>query len=155
MAADQPEIRALLAPLAGGHILLPNNVVAEVVAWSDPAAVENAPGWLLGELGWHDWQVPVVSFALLSGAAKADPVSAGSRILIVKTLSDSTSIVYLGVHISGLPKLATLRADSLEATDDQPEAAGVFSKVMLDDQEALIPELEDLTGLVEQAVYAP
>jgi chemosensory pili system protein ChpC len=154
MAGNAPEIRTILAPLAGGGILLPNNVVAEVVGWSEPIEFNHAPGWLLGEFEWQDWQVPVISFALLSGVAKADPAGTGSRILIIKTLSDSTSIVYLGIHIRGLPKLVTLTPDSLETTADQPQSSGVFSRVRLDGQEALIPELGELTELVEQAIHS-
>jgi len=155
MANASQEIRAILAPLAQSSILLPNNVVAEVIGFTDPKSFENAPSWLLGELDWHDWQVPVVSFATLCGAATADPVSSGSRILIVKTLSDSTSIMYLGVHINGLPKLTTLNSESLETMDDQPQSSTVFASVRLDGQEALIPELSEVTGLVEQAIYTP
>ena len=149
------KIRALLAPLAQGNILLPNNVVAEVIAFTNPKPFENAPPWLLGELDWHDWQVPVVSFAALSGVVTAEPVSSDSRILIVKTLSDSTSIMYLGVHICGLPKLTTLNPESLETTEEQPQSPRVFAKVRLDEQDALIPELGEVTGLVEQAIYTP
>jgi chemosensory pili system protein ChpC len=155
MADDNREIRAILAPLAQSSILLPNNAVAEVIAFTDPKPIDNAPPWLLGELDWHDWQVPVISFAMLSGLADADPVASGSRILIVKTLLESTSIMYLGVHISGLPKLTTLQPDSLETKDSQPQSPSVFARVSLDDQDALIPELGDLAAMVEQAIYTP
>lgn len=155
MARDRSEIRALLAPLTEGSVLLPNSVVAEVIGWSSPNPRENAPGWLLGELDWNDWQVPVINFARMSGASDRDPAFAGSHILIVKTLSKATGIMFIGILINGLPKLKTLAPDQLETLDDSPAAAGVFARVRLGDQEAIIPELDSLTAMVEQAIHSP
>ena len=153
MARAKPKIRAILAPLAAGSILLPNNAVAEVIAYTDPEPYKQAPGWLLGELEWNGWQVPVISFAMLSGSSDQDPVTAGSRILIVKTLSETASLYYVGILINGLPRLTALGPDSLEPSDDDTRSLAVFSRSLLGEQEALVPELGELTDLVEQAIY--
>jgi chemosensory pili system protein ChpC len=155
MAAEIPEVRTLLAPLGDESLLLPNSVVAEVITYTEPDPYDNTPPWLLGELGWNDWQVPLVNLAGLIGAGKRGSAIAGSHVLIVKTLSDTHSIMYLGILIGGLPKLRKLTPDDLETQAEDPGIKGIFARVKLGEQLALIPELGDLTGLVERALYAP
>jgi len=72
-----------MAPFRGGRLLLPGNVVAEVIDYQKPMPHEHGPAWLLGELEWNSWQVPIISFAMLSGSSQRDPVGSGSRILIL------------------------------------------------------------------------
>ena len=57
---DTHEIRALVAPIPGSGVLVPGSVVAEVIGYTEPDPFSNAPEWLLGEMEWNGWQVPVV-----------------------------------------------------------------------------------------------
>ena len=42
------EIRGLMIPVTGTKVLLPNATVAEVITYSVPEKIPNAPIWLLG-----------------------------------------------------------------------------------------------------------
>lgn len=147
------EIRTILAPLTDGHLLLPNSVVAEILAFTQPEPFRQAPNWLLGELAWHGWQVPIVCFEQVVNRKSRSSVTPKSRILIIKTLGESTQLNYIGLLIQGLPKLKTVTAQTLTETqtDGLPEA--LFSRVSIDEIEATIPELGELTLVVEQAAY--
>jgi chemosensory pili system protein ChpC len=79
--SDEPlprEIRCVLVPVSNLRLLLPNATVAEVITYSKPEPVADAPEWLLGRIAWRGWRVPLVSFAQLTGseAGDADPASA-------------------------------------------------------------------------------
>jgi chemosensory pili system protein ChpC len=147
------EIRTFIAPLIDGFMMLPNSAVAEVLAFDRPEPFKQAPAWLLGELGWRDWQVPVICFEQLVEKSSRTSVTPKARILIIKTLGESTQVNYIGLVIQGLPKLKKVTASSLveKQTDNLPEI--LFSKVSIDDLEAVIPELGNLTYIVEQAAY--
>jgi len=149
----EKEIRTILAPLRHAHVLLPNSAVAEVLEFSKPVPFANAPAWLLGELSWRGWQVPIISLAHLINQETYPETSAKARILIIKTLGESTQIYYIGLLINGLPKLKSVTAQSLteEQVDNLPPA--LFSKVRIGADHALIPELGKLTRIVEQAAY--
>lgn len=149
----QSEIRTLLTPLTTGNILLPNSVVAEIMEYTSPAPFKKAPAWLLGELAWHGWQVPVVSYLRIINKRSQDTVTKKSRILIIKTLGYSTQLNYIGLLIQGLPKIKTVSADTLIQDQQSAKSKSVFSKVQVDDQEAMIPEIAVLTGLIEKAAY--
>jgi chemosensory pili system protein ChpC len=150
---DENEIRTILAPLTNSHLLLPNSAVAEILAYTQPEPFRKAPKWLLGELAWHGWQVPIICFEQVVNKKSRSSVTPKSRILIIKTLGESTQVNYLGLLIQGLPKLKTVTAETLTETqsDELPDA--LFSKVSIDEQEAVIPELGALTQIVEQAAY--
>lgn len=153
MTDDQTIIRAILAPLSGGSILVPSNVVAEVIEYIQPVPYEHGPGWLLGEVEWNGWQVPIVSFAALSGAQERDTVSSATRILIVKTLTEEVSLYHVGILIKGLPKLKKLQTDTVVPLPGGDDAPVVYCRVSVDDEEAMIPELATLTQCVAEAVY--
>ena len=147
------EIRSIMAPLLHGHILLPNTAVAELLSFTMPESLKKAPHWVLGEMAWHGWQVPVISYEHLMEDSDTNIITSKARILVIKTLGESTQVNYIGLVIQGLPRLKKVSADSLveKRTDTLPGA--VFSKVSIDDLHAFIPELGDLTRMVEEAAY--
>jgi chemosensory pili system protein ChpC len=147
------ELRTIMAPLREGHVLLPNSAVAEILAYSRPEPFKKAPAWLLGELAWRGWQVPVISYERLIEESDGNVVTPKARILIIKTLGESTQVNYIGLVIQGLPKLKKVSAESLfeEQTDELPKP--LFSKVSVDELQAFIPELGELTRIVERAAY--
>jgi len=149
----QQEIRTILAPLAGSNVLLPNSAVAEVLAFERPDPLKDAPDWLLGELAWHGWQVPVINYLQLIDGSTEQKITKKTRILVIKTLGESTQVNYLGLVIQGLPRLKKVTAKTLieNQTDDLHET--LFSQVSIDDEPALIPEIAQLTRIVELAAY--
>ena len=56
------EIRSILAPLTDGYILLPNSAVGEILNFTSPEPFKQGPAWLLGEIAWRGWQVPVINY---------------------------------------------------------------------------------------------
>lgn len=147
------EIRTILAPLTNGNVLLPNSVIAEILNFTSPEPFKHGPAWLLGEIAWCGWQVPVINFERLLNIRSGTTVTSKTRILIVKTLGESTQVNYIGLVIQGLPRLKKINEESLVERQTEELADGVFSRVSVDDIQALIPELGDLTRIVEMAAY--
>ena len=150
--SDPLEVRCLMAPIPGSGVLLPGSLIAEVINFSDPAPFSSGPDWLLGELRWNGWQIPIVNLATLANPTEDDSVSTRNRVLVVKTLSMSASVLHIGIVINGLPKLKNITAANLiEADAESPDE--VFSKVLVGDDQVLIPDLDVLAMSIEKAVY--
>jgi len=147
------EIRTILAPLKDGYMMLPCSAVAEVLNFTSPKPLKQAPAWLLGELAWRGWQVPVISYERLINTNDNMSTPSRARILIIKTLGESTLVNYIGLVIQGLPRLKKVNAATLveKQTEKLPET--VFSEVNIDDLQAVIPRLGSLTQAIEQAAY--
>lgn len=152
MSAANTKIRTLLAPIKGGSVLIPGSVVAEVIACLDLKPYKDAPAWLLGGVEWNDWHVPVISFAVLGGTADDEKATVKNRILVLKSLFESSSIPYLGILINGLPRLLKISAAMLRKPKRLSDYPSVFRQITLDEQQALIPELDELKRIVEEAV---
>ena len=147
------EIRTILAPLTDGYVMLPNSAVGEILTFTSPEPFKQGPPWLLGEIAWRGWQVPVINYERMLKDNGVTPITAKTRVLIIKTLGESTQVNYIGLVIQGLPRLKKVSAGTLveKQIDDLPDT--VFSKVTIDDLQAVIPELGDLTRTVEIAAY--
>ena len=59
------EIRGLMITVTNGRVLLPNANVTEIITYSTPEPIDNAPAWLLGRTRWRGWRVPLISFSML------------------------------------------------------------------------------------------
>lgn len=153
MHAAAPEVRCALAPMEGVSLLLPTSAVAEVIEYATPDPVHDTPAWFLGQIEWENRQVPVFSYAaLISGEP---PAEAGprTRIIIVKSLTDSARVPYLGIVTNDTPRLLTVQPRQLVHTSDERISMGVFCHVTVLEEPAVIPDLERLTHLVTHAAY--
>jgi len=149
MPDETTEIRSLLAPVENGHMLLPGSIVAEVVPLADLRAIKDAPEWVMGELDWQDWRVPIVSFAMLAGTTEQEKPGSNHRVLVIKSLAVQAGTPYVGIMISGVPRLSNVTAAALTEPDSRSDHPCVFREVSFEDRRVLIPELDELMTLVE------
>lgn len=148
-----PVVHCMLAPTEDDILLLPTSVMAEVVDFQQPSPMDEAPPWLLGQIEWEKRQVPVFSFFALINGSDVGAISPRSRIMIIKSLSGSNRVPYLGILLSDLPRMTNVEETDLEQTGDDKKSLGVFSRIRLEDEDAIIPDLGRLTHLVTHATY--
>ena len=149
----QPDIRGVLIQIAGGRLLLPNAAIAEVLSFADPAPIENAPEWLLGHIRWRGWQLPLVAFARLTGIAE-EQGGLGSKVVVLKALGGDSKAPYFAILTQGFPRLVTVARDTVVTDTSSGEALpeGVQARVLLNEDEALLPDLEHVEVLIGQAL---
>ena len=146
-------LHCMLVPADTETLLLPTSVMAEVIDFQPPRPVMDAPPWLLGQADWENRQVPVFSFAALINAAEPAEPGKRSKIMILKSLTDSTRVPYLGLLMSGLPRPVQVRENELKETGDEKKSLGVFSRVRFEEEDAIIPDLYRLAHLVTHAMF--
>ena len=138
---ESRDLRGLLMTVTNGRVLLPNASVAEVITFSEPERVSNAPERLFGRIRWRGWRIPLISFSLLAGMALEERVE-GARVAVVKALDDPLRLPYIGVLTQGFPRLTTVSPDILVPNlDFSGERPGVLINLMLRDDQVVIPDL--------------
>jgi chemosensory pili system protein ChpC len=152
-AGKSPVIHCMLAPTEEDTLLLPTSVLAEVVDFEQPSPMAEAPPWLIGQIEWEKRQVPVFSFFALINGGDPGEVSSRSKIMVIKSLSESSRVPYLGVLLSELPRMIHVKEFDMEQTGDKSKSLGVFSRITLDGQDAIVPDLDRLTHLITHATY--
>lgn len=152
-AGKSPIIHCMLAPTEEDILLLPTSVLAEVVDFQQPSPLAEAPPWLIGQIEWEERQVPVFSFFALINGGDPGKITSRSKIMVIKSLSESGRVPYLGVLLGDLPRTTQVKEFDMEQTGDKSKSLGVFSRIRLEDQDAIIPDLDRLTHLITHATY--
>jgi chemosensory pili system protein ChpC len=139
---DGSIVRCLALPIAGEQILVPNAVVAEVVAAETVSPVSGDPEWLLGRLTWRGSVLPLVCMEAAVGGTRPE-LGARSKIVILKALSASEPLKNFAVLVQGIPHqvLATNQTVTLESpiNDGRPFVA---ADLQVEGEQAFIPDLD-------------
>jgi chemosensory pili system protein ChpC len=149
-----PDIRGVMINVTNGRLLLPNATIAEVITYSEPEVVPDAPSWLLGRLRWRGWRLPIISFARLAGYSDREG-ERGSKVAVLKALSGNPRLPYFAMLTQGFPRLTTVSAAALALTPtdfDVELPPGVLSQVQLRDEPAVIPDLNQIEALIAEVL---
>ncbi|UXI69366.1 chemotaxis protein CheW [Tahibacter amnicola] len=148
------EIRGVLIPITNGRVLLPNATVAEVITFANLEKIPNAPEWLLGRLSWRGWRLPLFSFAILSGMTHEEG-STGARVAVLKALGGHAKMPFIAMLTQGFPRLTTVSPELLIPTgDEHHHPTGVRAQVLVRDDQAVIPDLNQIEAMMAQALAA-
>ena len=146
-------IRGVLIQVADARLLLPNATIAEVLSYADPDRVENAPDWLLGRIRWRGWQLPLVSFSRFTGIAD-EQGGLGSKVIVLKALGGDQKHPFFALLTQGFPRLVTISDSSLVEDPEAPLGEAVASAVRFQDEEALVPDMDDIERRLQAALAA-
>ncbi|MBY6204753.1 chemotaxis protein CheW [Halomonas denitrificans] len=149
---SETEIRSVLVPVTDAELLLANANIAEIVGFVDPDPIDQGPEWLLGNVLWHGWQVPVVSFGMLTEQQDREPVEK-AKICITKSLVHSDRLPYIGLLAQGFPRLVTITESTLVEVPDASNHIAIAGQVLVGDREAWVPDMDRIAQLVAHAAY--
>lgn len=150
--SENTDIRGVLIGVTGARLLLPNATVSEVITFSMPEAVPNAPDWLIGRIRWRGWRVPLISFARMAGLAEKEG-ELGAKVVVLKALGGNQRHSFFAILTQGFPRLVTVSESQLEPdleAGSPPE--GVLMSVKLRDERAFIPDLNRIESLIVLAL---
>jgi chemosensory pili system protein ChpC len=141
-----------LITVTQGRLLLPNASVAEIITYSEPEPVENAPEWLLGRVRWRGWRLPLLSFSRLAGWSTEDG-QMGAKVAVLKALGNNPKLPFFAVLSQGFPRLVTVAKSALVESHDMKQLPlGVHSRVTLNDDPASVPDLMSIELLIQKAL---
>jgi chemosensory pili system protein ChpC len=147
------EVHCMLIPTDSDTLLLPTSTMAEVIDYSPPEPMDNAPPWLLGQVEWENRQVPIFSFGSLINGTDMEELPSKPKIMILKSLSGSARVPYIGLLLSDLPRPVSIKEEHLVETGDEKKALGVYRRITFEENAAIVPDLDRLTHLVTHATF--
>jgi chemosensory pili system protein ChpC len=134
------EIASLLVPLQNRVLLLPNVSVAEIVPVTQVSPVEGAPAWYLGNCFWREQTIPLISFELINGEAKAG-VGSRSRFAVLNTTGLNASLPFIAILTQGLPRLARVTEEEITQREDAELQPYELMHISWAGEEAVIPDI--------------
>ncbi len=143
MSNPSNEIRGVLIQIAGGQLLLPNVSTVEVMSYAEPETLDNVPDWLLGQIRWRGWLVPMIAYARLTGAS-AEASGVGSKVVVLKALGGDPKLPYFAIIAQGFPRLVTISRETMMVDSEHHETLPdvVRTRVLFNNDVALVPDLD-------------
>jgi len=152
--ANNDEIRGVLIQAGEERVLLPNATVAEVMSRVPVEPLSDKPRWLVGQIGWHGWKVPLLSFARFSGMGE-EQAAVNNKIVVLKALGGNADLPYFALLTASFPQLISVPRDGLLAdASEETLPQGVHMRVLLGEQSALLPDLDVIESTLAQAMAA-
>ncbi len=141
-------VHCLLLPLNREIVLLPNAAVAEIIPFTEPEPVGEAPDWFLGQLNWRERRLPLISFESASDGVPGK-LHKGCRIAILNTLNGNNRLPYIAMLMQGLPSLQIIKPDAIQY-DEKPSSQrqSIKANVNLNGTAAIIPDIDDLENRI-------
>ncbi|MFZ5638202.1 MAG: chemotaxis protein CheW [Pseudomonadota bacterium] len=147
------DIRGVLIQISGAQLLLPNAATVEVLSYAEPEPIQNAPDWMLGQIRWRGWRLPLVSFARIAGT-QSEGASPGTKVIVIKALGGDPKLPYFALMAQGFPRLVTITPDNLIVDTAHMETLpeGIRLRVMFNDDVALVPDLDAAEKMIVEVL---
>ena len=110
-----PSIRSIIAICDGFNLILPANMVADMVSGVNLMRVENPKSWQRGELAWRGMKIPVAGFEEVIRGAQAR--LRGSHIGVLRGTADTQALPFYGLPVQAMPNQYELHSET-EMTEE-------------------------------------
>lgn len=144
------EIPSLLIPMEGRPLLVPNILVAEVIALRQPDRPGKGPDWVLGWMNWRDVEIPLISFERINEGGKVH-IGNDARIAVLNTVTGKTR--FYAMVIQGIPRQVKVNKNDLVEEPIESGPAEAMS-VQVGGDLAVMPDLDALERAVEGLLVA-
>ena len=146
-----PIVRSLIAPLENGYLVLPLNLMAELVLVEQilqPLAIQGLQGLIL----WRNLQVPLINISQLCQKKEVEQHNHSLRCIVLRTVSELDDMPFIALRIQGIPSPLDVGDHTLIPESDQDQDKDcqfIASYARVTNLSCMIPDLPAL----EMAVY--
>lgn len=139
---DQPRASCFLLSARQRQLLVPRNLVAEVVRHSFVEFSEHEESGLV-MFSWRGCSVPHVNDSLENGITTKD-IDEESRVVVCYGLVNNRKLPFYGITVTVSPQPLQLADNDLEVMADAQLSSDELMKVKFQDKELCIPKVEYL-----------
>ena len=139
----------MLLQLGGHEVLLPKSVVKEVVYKPHVQIFEDENDWLIGEIEWQDYVIPLISFEQLCDQPRAKK-SEYVRAVICYAMERNDMFPYYAIEVQSIPRPLILGSRALHNHEDamSRDAEVISYHVKIGSKEMSIPSFEKLESMI-------
>jgi chemosensory pili system protein ChpC len=146
---NYPTLSCLLLPLNGNDVLLPKSIVKDVVYKPNLNTFGEEEDWLIGEIEWEDYVIPMVSFERLCNQTRVVK-SNHVRAVICYVIDNTDAFPLYAIEVQSMPRPLILDNRALHNHD------GMMSKyselishyVKIGSKELAIPNFKKLEEIL-------
>ncbi len=147
--ATYPTLSCMLLPLSDYDVLLPKSIVKEVVYKPKTQLFEDDSDWLIGDIEWQDYIVPLISFELLCNQRRISKPS-HVRAVVCYAMYKTDAFPYYAIEVQSIPRPLILDSRALYSHDGamSKHSETVSHHVKIGSKELAIPNFEKLESIL-------
>ena len=146
MTADRQERSCMLLSINDVHLLVPRNVVAEVLHHSQ-LNIESDSGSGLDMMEWRGRDVPVPNNKHIGVPGQLEP-DEDTRVAVLHGLKNREQLPYYSIVLSRGPRLLRVSDRDLEAIQTEELHPAELMRVRLEGTEVIIPDVDHFESAV-------
>ncbi len=149
VSSQYPTLSCMLLPLDGNDVLLPKSIVKEVVYKPKIKYFDKEDDWLIGELDWQEYIIPVISFERLCNQAR-DNKSNHIRVVICHVVENAEKFPLYAIEVQSLPRPLILDSRALYNHDGMMNKYSelISYYVKIGSKELAIPNFQKLEEIL-------
>ncbi len=152
MINDKELIKCVILTLRKENVIVPNELVAEIVSVKDIEPNSNSSAnWLLGNMSWRGACVPLLSFEAAGGEGLSK-VNLNTQAVILYAVGagdKAEDYPYLGLVMSGVPHVSHFSRDQMKSeSDDENPHPMVAQKIRINGASVSILDVDEMVGMV-------
>jgi len=153
MRNDKELIKCVILTLKKQNVLVPNSLVAEIVSVKDIKGSDDSPNWYVGDMTWHDKNIPLLSFEASAGE-KISKVNLNTQAVVLFAVGnngEANDSPYLGLVMSGVPHVSSFSRDQIKTDVDEGESHPmVAQKVRINGASVSLLDVDAMIAMVEE-----
>lgn len=144
-----PTLSCMLLPLNGTDVLLPKSIVKEVVFKPTIDAYGEEEDWLIGEIEWEEFIVPVISFERLCNQSRVVD-SNHIRAVICYVIENTEAFPLYAIEVQSMPRPLILDSRALYNHDGMMSKSSelISHYVKIGSKELAIPNFQKLEEIL-------
>ncbi len=120
MINNKELIKCVIFTLRKENVIVPNELIAEIVSVKDIEAGNNSVDWFLGRMNWRGESVPLLSFEA-AGGEDVSKVNLNTQAVILYAVGageKAKDYPYLGLVMSGVPHVSHFSREQMKSDDE-------------------------------------
>ena len=144
-----PTLSCMLLPLNGTDVLLPKSIVKEVVFKPTIEAFGEEDDWLIGEIEWEEFIIPVISFERLCNQSRVVK-SNHIRAVICYVIDNTETFPLYAIEAQSMPRPLILDSRALYNHDGMMSKSSelISHYVKIGSKELVVPNFQKLEEIL-------
>ncbi len=144
-----PTLSCMLIPLSGYDILMPKSVVKEVVYKPNIQFFGDDNDWLIGDIDWNDYILPLISFELLCNQSRVNKLS-HTRAVVCHSMDNTDAFPFYALEAQSIPRPLILDSRALQKHDGamSKHSEAISYHVKIGSKELVIPNFAKLESML-------
>ncbi len=151
MVNNKELIKCVIFTLRKENVIVPNELIAEIVSVKNVEAGNNSADWFLGRMNWRGASVPLLSFEA-AGGEDVSKVNLNTQAVILYAVGageKAEDYPYLGLVMSGVPHVSHFSREQIRTDEDGvDEHPMVAQKVRINGASVSILDVDEMVEMV-------